>query len=106
MIGATDDSDTDFQSAYSASPRGSYGSFESNQGHEYADDDGQTVAIESDPTDDFGKHSVPSFSKSRRERVSSASTAIAIIPHDHAEPSPTLSEDTVVSRGHDVSKRG
>jgi len=54
----TDDSDTDFQSAYSTSPRGSYGSFEAGQGQD---------------EDDAGKQSI---SKIARERVSSTATAI------------------------------
>lgn len=64
----TDDSDTDFQSAYSTSPRRSYGSFEAGQ---EPDED----------FDDFGKQSV---SKITRERVSSNATAIH--SREHAMP--------------------
>jgi hypothetical protein len=59
--GTADDSDTDFQSAYSTSPRGSYGSFEGGQ---EPDEDG------------FGDSGKQSVSKSTRERVSSTATAI------------------------------
>ncbi|RDB28884.1 hypothetical protein Hypma_015524 [Hypsizygus marmoreus] len=85
-----DDSDTDFQSAYSTSPRGSYGSFEKGQGA----DDGEGRS-DTDLPDEFGKHSAPSFARAHRERVSS--TATAMNPHDSAEPSPTFSADTVTS---------
>jgi nicotinamide N-methyltransferase len=57
--GTADDSDTDFQSAYSTSPRGSYGSFEGGQ-----------------EPDDLVDSSKQTVSKSTRERVSSTATAI------------------------------
>jgi EEF1A N-terminal glycine/lysine methyltransferase len=60
VAGTTDDSDTDFQSAYSTSPRRSHGSFEAGQ---EPDED----------LSDFGKQSA---SKVARERVSSTATAI------------------------------
>jgi nicotinamide N-methyltransferase len=67
-VGLTDDSDTDFQSAYSTSPRGSYGSF-----------DGQHAAIILPNT----KHEsiedrLSAHPKTRRERVSSTSTATRV----------------------------
>jgi hypothetical protein len=70
--GTTDDSDTDFQSAYSTSPRRSHGSFEAGQ--ELDEDFG-----------DFGKQSV---SKITRERVSS--TATAIHSREHATSTSTI----------------
>jgi hypothetical protein len=92
----TDDSDTDFQSAYSTSPRASYGSFESGDvrppytaGDD--DDDGPTISEKSD------RHGLHSDLKARRERVESSATAIIL--HDRAHPSPTFSEDTVISQG-------
>lgn len=97
MVTNTDDSDTDFQSAYSTSPRGSYGSFGSGQGHAYPEDDDDRTNVQ----DDFDQH-LPSFSKTRRERVSSTATAIS--PRDHPEPSPTFSEDTVISQSRDPAK--
>ncbi|KAK0465029.1 DENN domain-containing protein [Desarmillaria tabescens] len=86
VAGATDDSDTDFQSAYSASPRGSYGSFESTHGLPLINGEQAAVGIVNDLPDDFGKP-VPVFSK-HRERNDSAATT-------HAQPksSPTLSQD-------------
>ena len=86
LTGTTDDSDTDFQSAYSASPRESYGDF---------DEDGAVGALPH--VDDFG---VPAAAgryqrAKNRERVSSVATTIT---GDRAQPSPTLSEDTIVSR--------
>ena len=58
--GTTDDSDTDFQSAYSTSPRRSHGSFEADQ----------------EQDEEFGEFGKQSASKIKRERVSSAATAI------------------------------
>jgi len=58
--GTTDDSDTDFQSAYSTSPRRSHGSFEAGQ----------------EPDEDFGEFGKQSVSRITRERVSSTATAI------------------------------
>ncbi|KAF8898744.1 hypothetical protein BD779DRAFT_1607447 [Infundibulicybe gibba] len=93
----TDDSDTDFQSAYSTSPRESYGSFD---GHDPEEDGHQTLEIEADFQNDFGRSTLSS--KTLRERVSS--TATAVNRRDPPEPSPTLSEDTVVSRRPTLSK--
>ncbi|KAF8922558.1 AEX-3 domain-containing protein [Mucidula mucida] len=71
---ATDDSDTDFQSAYSASPRGSYGSFDSNHGPQIRDASDQEKVLHELP-DDFGKPAAP-FTRMGRERGSSASTVV------------------------------
>jgi EEF1A N-terminal glycine/lysine methyltransferase len=85
LTGTTDDSDTDFQSAYSTSPspRESFGgSF-----------DDSTAVGDTLHTQDKDKLFPGSFETGVvRERVSSVSTAI--IP---AQSSPTFSDDTVVS---------
>ena len=98
MSVTTDDSDTDFQSAYSTSPRASYGSFEAER-YIAGDDDGSTVSEKNDQDSLHAGslHTGQDFSKTRRERVES--TATAIILHDQAHPSPTFSEDTVISQG-------
>lgn len=98
--GAADDSDTDFQSAYSASPRGSYGSFENPD--EEPNFPVQGLAKSASIEDEFGVQPIPTFTKTWRERVSSSSTATAV---DYSQPSPTLSEDTINSRSHHSSKR-
>jgi nicotinamide N-methyltransferase len=85
--GTTDDSDTDFQSAYSTSPRASY----------MEDKDDEVFTTENDLEDNFDTDSAPSFSKTRRERVSS--TATAINNGEHTKTSPTFSVDTLTSRG-------
>ncbi len=88
IAGATDDSDTDFQSAYSASPRGSYGSLESTRGFPHVKGDETAVGIVNDLPDDFGKP-VPVFSKHRERNDSAATTT-----HFQPKLSPTLSQDT------------
>lgn len=71
MLG-TSDSDTDFQSAYSASPRESYASFEN--GKKTDSDDDADLVLKSVPENHEDRFSaVP---KTRRERVSSTATAI------------------------------
>lgn len=66
FVAATaEDSDTDFQSAYSASPRDSYGSFEQERG--------SSSSPEQSSTSD--KLSEEILHKTRRERVSSTATA-------------------------------
>ncbi|KAF5370227.1 hypothetical protein D9615_010081 [Tricholomella constricta] len=90
---ATDDSDTDFQSAYSTSPRESYGSFENGQGQD--EDDTRHITLE-DSLAELNQKSATSFPRSYRERVSS--TATATNSSDRAEPSPTFSTDTVIQR--------
>jgi nicotinamide N-methyltransferase len=97
----TDDEETDFQSAYSASPRESYGEFDEKNGN-YEEPEDETVSLEKDHKSNFGQHSVSALSKLQRERVSS--TATAVQRHHQAQPSPTLSEDTVISR-RGTSKR-
>ncbi|KAF9459896.1 AEX-3 domain-containing protein [Collybia nuda] len=84
--GATDDSDTDFQSAYSTSPRGSY----------IEDENSPIFKHENDLLDDFDTGLTPSFSKKHRERVSS--TATAINTREYPRTSPTFSVDTLTSR--------
>ncbi|KAJ6610915.1 AEX-3 domain-containing protein [Mycena sp. CBHHK59/15] len=80
-VGTTDESESDFQSAYSASPRHSTLGSELGSDHE---DDEAAGGISSLP-DDFGV-----FNKTKtRGRVSSTSTAVAA--NDKPEPSPTYS---------------
>ncbi|KZT30581.1 hypothetical protein NEOLEDRAFT_1053137 [Neolentinus lepideus HHB14362 ss-1] len=91
-VGTTDESDTDFQSAYSASPRGSYvGAY----GHVASEDDSEPT--EHDHTADFGVGPMSDLPKAKvyrpRRRVSSSATAT--ISTD--QPSPTLTEATIVS---------
>jgi EEF1A N-terminal glycine/lysine methyltransferase len=102
MTGTTDDSDTDFQSAYSASPRESYGEF---------DEDGRAKETEVSVITvdhhhgDFGTTPPPQYAKTfqRASHVpktasrsstattgSSTTTAVSVA-------SPTFSEDTVTS---------
>jgi EEF1A N-terminal glycine/lysine methyltransferase len=91
----TDDSDTDFQSAYSTSPRDSYVSFDGRQTPHYHDSDDST-----DSTGDYGKHVASPLTKSPiRERVSSTATAIL-----HTQPSLTPSDDTIVSKGRALTR--
>ena len=76
----TSDSDTDFQSAYSASPRESYASFEN--GKQADSDDDAALILKSVPENHEDRFSaVP---KTRRERVSS--TATAILKREKSEP--------------------
>jgi nicotinamide N-methyltransferase len=92
LTGTTDDSDTDFQSAYSTSPsprESLRGNFDSGS----AEGSDAFLAVE--------KNQIPgSFEADiARKRVSSAATAIV-------QPSPTFSDDTVVSRqGQAISRR-
>ncbi|KAI0669882.1 AEX-3 domain-containing protein [Trametes maxima] len=91
---ATDDEDTDFQSAYSTSPRGSYGSFEhyANKAH---DADGlhseqvTPTGLTGDHLDEFGPKQDLTFKS--RERNFSTSTATAVKSRLTAR----ASEDTV-----------
>ncbi|KAI0814978.1 AEX-3 domain-containing protein [Irpex lacteus] len=67
---ATDDEETDFQSAYSTSPRASYGNFENNYAARPESSDseqGTPTTIAKEYLDDFGT--------SNRERASSTATA-------------------------------
>ena len=74
-VGPTDDSDTDFQSAYSASPRENYGNFDSEHANLDIVDDTLTLQIKSQENVEDRLSAAP---KTRRERVSSTSTAIII----------------------------
>ncbi|KAI0756974.1 AEX-3 domain-containing protein [Daedaleopsis nitida] len=73
---ATDDEETDFQSAYSTSPRGSYGSFE-RHGKAYEQDEhseqGTPRTMGGDHLDEFGTHQ--DMAMKSRERHFSTSTA-------------------------------
>lgn len=70
--GTTDESDTDFQSAYSVSPQGSNASLEYNQ--TMSDEE----HLENRLPDEFGKHPASVLiNEYRRDRVSSTSTATA-----------------------------
>lgn len=71
----TDDSDTEFQSAYSTSPRDSYVSFDGRQTPLYHDSDD---SIEfTDQSRDYGKQVASQLIKAPvRERVTSTGTAI------------------------------
>lgn len=95
LSSTTDDSDTDFQSAYSTSPRDSYGSFDSNPAaHNESDDSGNA-------TDRTGEKHVTEFTKlPMRERLSSTATAIL-----QFQPSPTSSDVTVSPRARVPSAR-
>ncbi|GLB36150.1 putative protein with domain found in a variety of signalling proteins, always encircled by uDENN and dDENN [Lyophyllum shimeji] len=96
---ATDDSDTDFQSAYSTSPRQSHGSFENSPDD---DDCHKPHTLKDNASDKFTQKPTPSFARTYRERVSS--TATAMNPRDPAEPSPTFSTDTVTTRSRPAMK--
>jgi len=96
LSSTTDDSDTEFQSAYSTSPRGSYGSFESSKLATYNDSDDSGSA-----TDRTGEKHITEFTKlPTRERISSTATAIL-----HTQPSPTASDVTVSPRARIPSVR-
>ncbi|KAG1749981.1 DENN domain-containing protein [Suillus paluster] len=86
----TDDSDTEFQSAYSTSPRDSYVSFDGHQTPHYHDSDDSTEST--DQTVKYGKIASQFTKAPVRERVSSTATAIL-------QSSPSLGEDIVVSKG-------
>jgi len=88
----TDDEETDFQSAYSASPRGSYGSFENFSVGTYPASDSEQGTPTRDNKarlDDFEPLSVKG-----RERVSSTSTAT----DSKVRKSGRTSEETVITR--------
>jgi hypothetical protein len=71
----TDDSDTEFQSAYSTSPRDSYVSFDGRQTPLYHDSDDSVEFT--DQSRDYGKQVASQLTKAPvRERVSSTATAI------------------------------
>ncbi|KAI0361598.1 hypothetical protein OH77DRAFT_1469410 [Trametes cingulata] len=93
---ATDDEDTDFQSAYSTSPRGSYGSLEhyGSKGYEAPDTNEQVTptGLAGDHLDEFGTHQDLSYKG--RERNFSTSTATAV----KSRLTSRASEDTVGGR--------
>ena len=98
-VGLTDDSDTDFQSAYSASPRESYGSFDGEKGNPDIVND--TLALQITLHENVeDRLSAPP--KTRRERVSSTSTAIII--RESAEPHSNPATDLSASRSRAASK--
>jgi EEF1A N-terminal glycine/lysine methyltransferase len=92
LTGTTDDSDTDFQSAYSTSPSPRE-SFRGNFDDRTAVGDTTHHAQEKLFPGSFEMGIV-------RERVSSTATAIAV-----AQLSPTFSDDTVVSGQERISNR-
>ncbi|KAF9568391.1 hypothetical protein CPC08DRAFT_679274 [Agrocybe pediades] len=71
-IGLTDESDTDFQSAYSMSPRGSYGSLE---GENNVDAQTEVLSDHSVVAEKNIEERLSAPPKPRRERVSSTATA-------------------------------
>ena len=74
-VGLADDSDTDFQSAYSASPKESYGSFDNEQDNLDIVNDTLALQIESQENVEDRLSAAP---KTRRERVTSTSTAVTV----------------------------
>lgn len=81
MTITTDESDTDFQSACSASPRDSYGSFENKKALQLDSDDSGTSTDQ-----DYKKRHVTEFTDlPMRARLSSTATAVP-------QTSPTLSD--------------
>lgn len=99
IVGLTDDSDTDFQSAYSASPKESYGSFDSEQGNLDIANDTLALQIKSQGNVEDRLSAAP---KTRRERVSSTSTAIII--RESADPDPNPAASLIPSRSRVPSK--
>ncbi|KAJ3879902.1 DENN domain-containing protein [Lentinula edodes] len=87
LPGTTDESDTDFQSAYSVSPRGSYHEYDQ---HSISEEEQHVMSASGLPVE-FGKHA-PVFMKPHRDRFSSTSTATAT---GNDLPSPTHSEATI-----------
>ena len=90
-----EDSDTDFQSAYSASPRGSYASSESGEKVDKPLLFSQTV-----PENHEDRFSAPP--KTRRERVSS--TATATVKREKSEPRLNHSTNQLPSRSRVATK--
>ncbi|KAJ7597034.1 DENN domain-containing protein [Mycena floridula] len=79
-----EESDTDFQSAYSASPRGSYNSLSSTEDVQGYNSEDEAILNRRGLPEDFGKH---------RKRLISTATL-----REQSEPSPTMSESTVITR--------
>ena len=94
----TGNSETDFQSAYSTSPRGSYGSFEhygvKTYEHEEHSEQGTPTRAVGDHLDEFGTHQ--DMSLKSRERNFSTSTATNV--RTHARLTTRASDDTVGGR--------
>jgi len=86
MGGAAEDSDTDFQSAYSASPRESYGEFD--QAQSTMDQDGAISLLSTDHHNDFGAHQVsqPVTVTHERKTSSESSTATTVSPSSPTQP--------------------
>jgi hypothetical protein len=103
MAGATttDDSDTDFQSAYSRNSQGSDGSLESRSSRRWSSDaevdSNASATLLVPPADDIEgfKRLAPEFPNKARTRLSSTATTV----FSQAQPSPTFSVATVVGRG-------
>ncbi|KAF8622463.1 hypothetical protein AX15_006984 [Amanita polypyramis BW_CC] len=91
--GTTDDSDTDFQSAYSRSPRGSYGSFENGLKQSDAEEDEPQPIDEDDLREELGKGLA--LTKAHRERVSSVVSAVNA--RDRGDVSLPLSDTTITA---------
>ena len=95
--GTTDDSDTDFQSAYSASPRGSYGSFENNtkkQPSKAGEDEPQPIDMdEDDLRENWGKNA--ELNRAYRGRVTSIVSVVNT--RDTVNVSLPLSDTTVTA---------
>jgi nicotinamide N-methyltransferase len=98
-VGLTEDSDTDFQSAYSASPRESYGSFESGKTKLENDDD---AALLSQFVPENHEERFSAIPKTRRERVSS--TATATTKREKSEPRSSLTTTALPSRSRITTK--
>ncbi|KAF8168101.1 AEX-3 domain-containing protein [Crassisporium funariophilum] len=96
-VGLTDDSDTDFQSAYSASPRGSYGSFDSEGNAEV-----ENALMAPTKSQENVEDRLSAPPKTRRERVSSTSTAT--ITRDIPQPRASLPTNGISSRSRVASK--
>ena len=95
--GLTDDSDNDFQSAYSASPRDSYRDFDGEQGN-FDIVNSDTLALSQENVEDR----LSAAPKTRRERVESTSTAIII--RENTEPRSNLPTNSIASRSRVASK--
>jgi nicotinamide N-methyltransferase len=94
MTITTDESDTDFQSACSASPRDSYGSFENKKALQHDSDDSGTS------TDQYQKRHVTEYTDLpiMRARLSSTATAVP-------QTSPTLSDIITAPSGRGFATR-
>lgn len=99
-VALTEDSDTDFQSAYSASPRGSYVSLGSGKAKLEENVDNPTLLSETVPENHEDRFSAPP--KTRRERVSS--TATATVKREKSEPRLNLSTNQLPSRSRVATK--